>query len=496
MSLGTTAAKGAMVTLSLQTARFIVQLSGLVILGRLIGPSEFGLVAMVTAIIGIGDILREFGLVPAAIQARVLTQQQRANLFWLCSGLGVLVALLACAASPLIANLYRDDRLIEITLILSLTFVFNGVQAQYQAGLAREMRFAALSITDLCAQSIGLSVAVASALQGFGYWALVAQLVSQSFALLVLRILASRWMPGLPNRLGGLGRQLAFGKNLVLTQSLVYASSNVDSLIVGSGFGASQLGFYNRGFQILMMPLNQILTPLTTVALPVLSRVSDQRRRFNKYLQSAQIVIAYPVVLLFSGMAAAAHPLIRLIFGDQWSPSAVIFQILSVGGIFQAIGYVGYWIFLARGLTKSHFRFSLLSRSVLILSIMAGSAFGPLGVAAGYAIGVTINWPLGLMWLGRAAGVRVKVLFLGGLRAVLLGVLCAGAASAVELTVPPTNDLLSIVIIFISGLVVAGFALTVIPVYRRDMKTIMGTIRLVSRPRDRTSVLKAAESAK
>ncbi|MDQ1059914.1 PST family polysaccharide transporter [Arthrobacter globiformis] len=496
MSLGRTAAQGAMVTLSLQTARFIVQLSGLVILGRLIAPSEFGLVAMVTAIIGIGDILRELGLVPAAIQARVLTQHQRTNLFWLCSGLGVLVALLVCAASPLIANIYRDDRLIEIALILSLTFVFNGVQAQFQAGLAREMRFAALSVTDLCAQSVGLVVAVTAAIQSFGYWSLVAQLVSQSFALLVLRILASRWMPGLPNRKGGMGRQLAFGKNLTLTQSLVYASSNVDSLIVGSGFGASQLGFYNRGFQILMMPLNQILTPLTTVALPVLSRVSDQRRRFNKYLQSAQIVMAYPVVLLFSGMAAAAQPLIRLIFGEQWSPSAVIFQILSVGGIFQAIGYVGYWIFLARGLTNSHFRFSLLSRSVLILSILAGSAFGPLGVAAGYTIGVIINWPLGLMWLGRAAGVRVRLLFLGGLRAVLLGVFCAGAASAINLVVAPTSEFASILIIFISGLIVAGLTVIIIPVYRRDMKTIQSTIKLVARPKDTTSVLKAPESAK
>lgn len=200
MSLGATAAKGAAVTLSLQTARFVVQLSGLIVLARLLAPSDFGLIAMVTAIIGVGDILRELGLVPAAIQAKVLTQAQRTNLFWLCSCLGLLVALLACAVSPLVSMLYDDPRLIEITLALSLTFVFNGLQSQFQAGLAREMRFGALSVTDLWAQTIGLMLGIFAALLSFGYWSIVVQLLSQSFSLLILRIIAAKWTPGWPNR--------------------------------------------------------------------------------------------------------------------------------------------------------------------------------------------------------------------------------------------------------------------------------------------------------
>lgn len=495
MSLGATAAKGAAVTLSLQTARFVVQLSGLIVLARLLAPSDFGLIAMVTAIIGVGDILRELGLVPAAIQAKVLTQAQRTNLFWLCSCLGLLVALLACAVSPLVSMLYDDPRLIEITLALSLTFVFNGLQSQFQAGLAREMRFGALSVTDLWAQTIGLMLGIFAALLSFGYWSIVVQLLSQSFSLLILRIIAAKWTPGWPNRLGKIDDQLRFGKSLVLTQTLVYASSNVDSLLVGSRYGASELGFYNRGFQILMMPLNQILTPLTTVALPVLSRVSDDTARFNNYLQRAQIVVAYPTVLLFSGMAASAYPLIEIIFGENWTPSAAVFQLLALGGVFQAIGYVGYWVFLSKGLTASHFRFSLISRSILISAILVGSFWGPLGVAAGYSAGIVLNWPLGLLWLRRVAAISVRPLILGGIRSVLLGTICVAASTGANVALAPGDNVWSVLITVVSGLLFACLIVTVVPVYRRDMVAILATAKLVVGPKI-TLIQKAGEKAK
>lgn len=484
LTLGSLAARGAVVTIGLQGMRFVVQFAGLVVLGRILAPSDFGFIAMVTAVIGIGDIVREFGLVPAAVQARTLTLEQRANLFWLCSGLGVVVAVLACAASPFIGWFYHESRLAEITLVLSLTFIFNGIQSQYQAGLAREMRFAALSITDLCAQAIGLGLAVTAALYGLGYWALVVQLVAQSVSLLVMRAIVSKWLPGWPNRTGNIRTQLRYGRSLVLTQSLVYVSSNIDSLLVGSRFGAAQLGFYNRGFQILMMPLNQILTPLTTVALPVLSRIADETVRFNNYLQRAQIVVAYPAVLLFSAMAAAAHPLIRVVFGEQWIPSAPIFQVLAIAGAFQAVGYVGYWVFLAKGLTASHLRFSLISRAVLILAILAGSSWGPIGIAAGYSIGTVLNWPLALLWLRREAKIRIGPLLSGGLRSTLLGLLCAAVATAVHRIAAPTGDISAIFIMVASSLSFAALAVLLVPRYRRDMVAIYATVKLVTAPKD------------
>ncbi|MDI3213093.1 lipopolysaccharide biosynthesis protein [Arthrobacter sp. AL12] len=472
-----------MVTIGLQATRFIIQFSGLVVLGRLLAPADFGLVAMVTAIIGIGDIIREFGLVPAAIQSSSMSKGQRTNLFWFGAGLGILVALLCCLASQFISLIYQDNRLIEITLVLSLTFVFNGFQTQFQAGLAREMKFVALSLTDVFAQIVGLGLGVGAAIAGFGYWAIVVQLVAQSASLLIFRIIVAGWTPGLPVRNASIRSFLKYGQSLVLTQSLVYVTSNVDSLLVGSKFGAEQLGFYNRGFQILMMPLNQILTPLTSVALPVLSQLKDESGRFNSYLQRAQLMVAYPAVILFSMMAACAQPLIRIVFGEQWLPSAAIFQVLAIAGAFQAVGYIGYWVFLSKGLTGSHLRFSLISRSILLAAIVCGSNWGPVGIAAAYSLGTVLNWPLALLWLRRAADLNIGPLAYGGIRAIILGLTCAGVSTAVARAAGNQADIAVVLIVTLTSLVVIGLLSVIVRPYRKDMAAIVATAKLVVAPR-------------
>jgi PST family polysaccharide transporter len=450
-----------------------------------LAPEDFGLVAMVTAIIGIGDIIREFGLIPATVQASSLSQAQRSNLFWLGTGLGLLVGITVFLTAPLFALIYDDERVSSIALALSLTFIFGGLQSQFQAGLAREMRFAALSMSDLAAQFVGLAGAVISAWLGLGFWALVIQLGLQSFSLLVFRVVAAKWIPGLPSRGASIRTQVVYGRSLVMTQCLVYVSSNIDSLIIGSKFGPAQLGYYNRGFQLLMMPLNQILTPLTAVALPVLSKIKDETIRFDGYIQRAQIMVAYPTVLLFATVSAAAEPLIRLVFGEQWLPSALIFQVLSLAGAFQAIGYVGYWVFLSKGLTASHFRFSLISRTILILCIVVGSIGGPIGIAVGYSLGAIASWPLALLWLRRVAFIKVGPLIWGGLRAAVLGLLCFATGSISHQFGPDLEDPLAILVVVATALV--GIALLlVVPAFRRDFVAIWATARLVIASRRKT----------
>jgi PST family polysaccharide transporter len=485
VSLSALAARGAAVTIGLQAARFMIQFAGLVLLGRLLAPDDFGLVAMVTAVIGIGDIIREFGLVPATVQAASLSQAQRSNLFWLGAGLGILVAVAVCSSSQLLALIYHDDRVTDVALVLSLTFVFSGLQSQFQAGLARDMRFAAMSVSDLAAQFVGLGTAVVAAILGWGYWALVAQLVVQSFSLLVFRVSVAKWLPSRPRLKTSVRPQIVYGRSLVLTQILVYVSSNIDSFLIGSKFGSTPLGFYNRGFQILMMPLNQILTPLTTVALPVLSKIKDDTDRFNKYIQRGQIIVAYPTVFLFCILSAAADPLIRLIFGAQWLPSASIFQILSIAGAFQSIGYISYWVFLSKGLTSSHFRFSLISRTILIASIIVGSVWGPPGIAAGYSLGALLSWPLALIWLRRVASIEVRPLIWGGLRAAILGLICCIAGFGVRSLLDNNIDVLTILLVLAAGMAAAGVLIMVVPAYRGDFAAIMATVRLVVSPRKR-----------
>jgi PST family polysaccharide transporter len=413
--LGRFAARGALVTMAGQACRILLQFGGIIVLARLLSPGDYGLLAMVIAIIGIGDVLRDFGLSAAAIQADSVSPQQRSNLFWINSLIGLALAVAAYAAAPWIARFYDQPLLVPIARALAITFVLKGLATQYRAQLNRDMRFGALSAVEIGGQGIGLATGVALALQGYGYWALVMQGVAHAATTLVLLLALTRWCPGLPRRGAAMGNLLRYGWNLMNMQLIAYLSRNVDALVIGHRFGAESLGLYNRAYQLLMLPLDQINAPATTIALPVLSRIKGDRDRYSAFLLHGQAALLHAVVAVFTFACAQAEPLILLVLGSQWAPAVPLFQILAVGGVFQAAGHASYWVFLSKGLTGSQLRYVLTTRIVIIGAVLVGANWGALGVATAFSVALAVKWWSGLFWL-RNSGAPVGIMFRNGVR--------------------------------------------------------------------------------
>ncbi|WP_165067523.1 lipopolysaccharide biosynthesis protein [Marisediminicola senii] len=428
--LGAAASRGAATTMLGQGGRIAIQLVGVVLLSRTLDPSDFGLVAMVVAVVGVGEVFRDFGLTQAAVQAPHLSQQQRSNLFWLNSLIGTLLSLFGFFMSWPIAVFFGEPRLVQLAQAISVTFILNGLGTQYRAHLARNMRFGALAGVEVGSQAAGLAAGLIVAFLGGGYWALaVQQIVAAGSATIPLLIL-TKWIPGLFRRGAGTMSFVKFGGYLVTAQLITYVSKNIDSVIIGSRLGASDLGYYNRAFQVLVMPLNQINAPSTRVALPVLARLVDDRPRFDRFLLTGQTLLVHGVALIFALAAAVAEPLLGILLGPGWGPAVPIFQILAISGVFQAAAYATYWVFLANAATRSQLLWALSSRPVIIVAVLIGSIWGVSGVAWAYSISNAIVWPLGLLWVARACGAPSKAMFFNGTRAVI-GYSFASVASLV-----------------------------------------------------------------
>ncbi|WP_018988203.1 lipopolysaccharide biosynthesis protein [Aromatoleum toluclasticum] len=431
--LGRLAARGALLTMSGQACKILLQFGGIVVLARLLSPGDYGLLAMVTAIVGIGEVLRDFGLSSAAVQAPSVSAAQRSNLFWINSAIGLLLALAVFAAAPAIAAFYGQPALQPIAQALAPTFLLNGFATQFRAQLNRDMRFGRLAVAEVGGQAFGLAAGVTLALRGHGHWALVAQQLGQALATLLLLAVTSGWRPGLPSRGADMGAFLRYGSNLMGTQLVVYASRNIDALLIGQRFGAELLGLYNRAYQLLMLPLNQINVPATSIALPVLSRLNDDPARYARFLLHGQSVMLHATVAIFAFACAQAEPLIVLVLGPQWAAAVPIFQILAAGGAFQVAAQASYWVFLSKGLTGSNLRFTLVSRVLLIAGIVFGAQWGTQGVATAYSLGVALAWLGGLVWL-RGSGAPVAAMGGNALRAMLAYGLCGLASAALSLT--------------------------------------------------------------
>lgn len=468
--LGRAAARGTAVTLLAQGLRTLMQAVSLVVMARLLVPEDFGLLAMVMAVIGVADIIRDFGLSLATMRSPTLTVDQRTNLFWANLTLGLACTGLAVALTPLIVGIYDEPRLTPIVLVMSVLFTLSGFTTQFRAGLARDLQFKRIAALDIASQLVSLLTGIGLAVGGAGLWALVGQQLAAALVSAVSFAVVARWWPGLPKRGTSIRPFLSFGGGVLGTQAVGYLTKNVDTVAVGAVLGPSALGFYDRAYQTMMLPLRNINAPLTQVAVPVLAKVQEDDDRFLAYLGKSQLIGCYLTATMFAVTAGLADPLVDLVFGSAWAEAAPILAVLAVGGVFRSIGQVAYWGYLARGVSGPLFRQLLVTGSVSIALMLVGLRWGTTGVAAGHSLGAVAAWAGALWHLGRVTGVDTGPLLRQSGRTVLLVAVPCGAAAHLA-TLLPTGSVGQVA----AGVAAAAvtFALTALSRQTRaDLRTV------------------------
>jgi O-antigen/teichoic acid export membrane protein len=400
--LARSAARGSFVTLVGQGCRLATQFASIAVLARLLTSLDYGYLAMVLAVVGVAELLRDFGLSTAAVQARELTHEQESNLFWLNTLAGLLASLVVVGAAPLVALLYHEPELRTIAFVLAPVFLLNGMAAQFRAGINRRMRFVALSVTDVVPQVVAFAVAVVLAFQWRSYWALVAQQVVVSVVGLVLSVALARWWPSWPRRGVALRSQLRFGLNLFATNLMSYGLNNSQVVMVGAAWGAAVVGYFSRAYQLMTLPLTQLVNPLTKVALPVLSQVRDDPARIVGRAQLLGLYGTAPVFLLCCGLST---PLLQLALGPRWAASIPVFAVLSLGAAFRAMSQLAFWLFLSSDSTLAQRRLNAVAYPLMVVLMLAGLPWQGIGVAVGHTVGYALYWPVSLWAACRASGV-------------------------------------------------------------------------------------------
>ncbi len=470
--LASRAARGAAVTLAGQAARMFLQLASVVVLARLLVPRDYGLIAEVLVVVGVGEIFRDFGLTNAVVQARSVSRQQLQALFWISTGIGAALSVLVFAAAPLVATLFGQPDLLNMTRVLALTFTLNGLAAQYRAHLTRELRFGRLAVADVSGQAVGLAVAITLAALGAGRWALVAQQLSQLGVVLALVAVFAGWLPGRPARGAAVGGFVRMGANLAATQVIYYISNNLDTVTIGLRFSSSSLGLYNRGFQLLMSPLNQLRSPATNVALPVLAKIQDDYARAGEYLKRGQLAFGYSVVPALTVVVGASGPVVAILLGPRWVGVGPILSFLAVAAACQTLAYIGFWVYVSRGLARNLMRYTLVTLVLQAACILVGSIWGVTGVAAGYATAAVLEWPLSLTWLSRITPIPVRDLLTAAGRILGCAVPAALAAAAASVTLSGSPDAIRLVTAVGAAAAVYGVAALLSSRVRGDLASV------------------------
>lgn len=482
-SLAGAAARGGAVTITAQAVRIVIQLAQVFILARLIAPDAYGLVAMVTAFTGVAVILRDFGLSTSALRRADLSRQQRSNLFWINAALGMVLAVIVFLLAWPISFFYGQPEIIPLVQWISVTYIISGITAQFRVAIARTLRFKALAVCDVAPAILALAAAIPVAAAGYSVTALVVLQLVLPVADLILSASFARWWPGFPGRTSGMRELLSFGGSFAFTQILSYATRNIDSILVGRVWGPASLGFYDRAYQLSVVPINQVNAPMTKVALPVLARAVDEPARLARGLRTAQLVACYLTSSALFIAAGVSVPLIELVLGARWIPIAPIFALLAIGSVFRSIQQIANWLQVAKGSSKSLLLSNLIGQPIIIVCIVCGVPFGVMGVAAGSTIGYAAFWLFSMIWAGRHTGINTMPLIMRASRIVLTVGLPSGAAGYFATVLLPWTALPTLVVALAISVAVLAVSTWVSRPARADVKELATLIRASVRRR-------------
>lgn len=463
---------GGIWTFAAQLTSFLLNVGSLSLLGRLIAPSAFGTFDMVMVFAGFALLFSDLGLGQATVQRASLDQLTVSALFWINLLIGVSLSTLFALSGRMIADFYGEPALLPVCAVLSVTFTLSAAEVQHKALLIRQMEFGKLSAINVLSQAIGVFVAAIGGALGWAYWALVAMQLAVAGSRCALTWWMNPWLPSSPKAMfhqSDAPSMLRFGLHLAGFNAINYFGRNADNAVIGRFSGNEALGLYSRAYKLLALPLQQLNTPLATVAIPALSRLQTTPAKFASYYYEVVRIVAYGTLTMTAVLYATAESAIVVILGSAWIGAAQLFKILAIASFGQAISSTGGWLYTATGRSRAMLLFGLCTTPVIVLGFVIGALWdGARGVAWSYAITSWLFRLPAIYFATRNTQVTLSGTLKASAPAALFAILLGTAAWTVTRATPNLGALARLSLA-LSATALMTALLLVVPPLRRDL---------------------------
>ena len=461
-----------------QAITLAMGIASIAALGRLLTPADFGVVAIATSFVAFVKMFADHGLPQSIVQRENITDAQINSLFWINVAGGFVAAGLGTLIAWPISIWFARPELFWIIAALANTLILTGLGAPHAAMLRRQIRFRTFSTIGVVANAVGVATGILAAIAGWSYWSLVAMTVAMTTTRTVGAWACSGWRPSRPALASGIAPMVRMGAYLSATSLVTTLARSADRILIGYGIGSAAAGFYSNASRLILAPTNQINAPLTSVAIPILSRLQNEPARFRAFYRRGIEAVVFSLCPFVLVAMIAAHHLVPLLLGPQWSDSVPIFIALTPAALVACTRVVTSWVYVPLGRTDRQFRWRILASTIMLTAYLVGIRWGAVGVAVAFSTQaalvrgpavlycirdtfVTLQDILGSIW---RIGVAVAVTIVGG----------SLAASAIPADVGHFAACL-LIAIAVFTIYVAAFALT--PGGPRRLRSMIEVVR-------------------
>lgn len=411
-------------------------LVGFILLGRLLGPTEFGIVALAMVFITVLTVFTDGGLTLYLIQSRTMDRTIASTAFFISGAAGLVLAPALALAAPALARLLDAPTLAQILPALSLSLLIGAFSNVPASLLQREMRFRVLATRQVVATTVSVVVAVVLAVSGAGVWALVAQTLVRSVISFGMLWGSTDFRPAWAFS-GPAAREMsAFGSKNIGVELLRRARTEGEVLLIGVLAGTTALGLWTVALRLADVVLDLCTSAFGRVAHPVFARLQDDSPRLGRALSTAMALGALVMVPMLMLLSLVSEAVVPIVFGPQWLPAAGVAAILAIRTLVTGLGDFHRSVLLATGKAGAELVITFVQVAVQAVIIVVFADDGLTTLAFALTAWAVISWPIRALVVWRIHGIGARAY-----TQTALIVIAAGFAVAVVLGVNQLAEL-------------------------------------------------------
>lgn len=342
------------------------------ILARLLSPSEYGIMAMITIFIAISNSIIDSGFSNALIRKVEIKRIDYNTAFLFNLVISFFLYIVLFFVSPLIASFFEESILVEVIRVIGFVLIINALSIIPRTIFVREVNFKTQAKVSLISSILSGFVGISMAIYGMGVWSLVGQQMARQLLNTVFLWTYSRWRPILEFSKSSFQEMFGFGSKLLLSGLIDTIYKNIYYLIIGRFYTATQLGQYTRAEQFNVIFSSNLTSVVQRVSYPVLSSIQDESERLREAYRK---VIKTTMLLTFScmlGLAAIAKPLIIILIGDVWLPAAYLLQIICFSGMLYPLHAINLNILQVKGRSDLFLKLEIIKKIIAVGPIVLG----------------------------------------------------------------------------------------------------------------------------
>lgn len=370
----------------------VLQIAQLLILGRVLGPEIFGLIAMVQIVIQFSQLFLEMGITDAIIQKEKLTKIELSSLYWFSIFVGVVLFLILLVTAPLIALMFSETSLTAMIQVVGVSFLILPLGLQFQTLATKKLEFAQITKNEILATTIGVLLTIyLAASTDLGAWSLVYGHIVTSLFRSIPWVISGYQNPETRPQIvfswSAIKGFVTFGMYRLGSTSINYFTTKIDQMIIGITLGSAALGYYSMAMNLIMQPVQKMNSMINRVAFPVFSKIQlDAGKLRRAYLLITNLLTSFNAPLL-AGVIVLAPYAVPLLLGAEWSESIIVIQVLCLYGLFKALGNPSGSLFIAVGKVRWSFYWQLFQLAIIPVVVFLASLSGEIVVVAA-AVGV------------------------------------------------------------------------------------------------------------